>query len=254
MKKIFATTIILAITIFAVNAQRGGGLTTWFSIAGKAGYGSTMMLNLETISDENHVTYKYHSPSFFAGGRFGLTFGNYSGISSNVLYTQFQQGYNINTGSQEYEKTTKFSSLDFDVTLRLTSLTGFYFEVGPQFTKLNSVEQTTSISLPTDFEAAQKNAIDNYKPMWTKALLGMGFMPYKDDRIELSIGFRATYGFSSVITDNNQYFVVNDGVFAPNYTDPTTNPINLYGVLEFNYLFGYVQRATCGKITTKFFQ
>ncbi len=249
MKKI---TILLSLVMFVslfANAQKGK--VTWMSLAVKGGYGSSMMMHMESLTDDN-VTYKYFSPSYFVGGRFGLTFGNVVGVSTNVLYSNFMQGYSIDSSNVKYDKQTNFSALDFDVILRLTSETGFYFELGPKFTKINSITNTIPIS--SSSALINQNVIENYKPNWTSILLGMGFMPYRSDRVEVSLGFRASYGFSSIITDNNQYYAVKDVFYSPNYTDPTTNPIQLYGVVELNYLFGYFGTANCGKFKVILFK
>lgn len=233
-------------SLFA-NAQRGK--VTWMSLAVKGGYGSSMMMHMESLNDQN-VTYKYFSPSYFVGGRFGLTFGQVVGVSTNVLYSDFMQGYSIDNLGTKYDKQTDFKALDVDVTLRLTSPTSFYFEIGPKFTKINSITN----SMPPTSSIISVDVMDNYKPNWTSILLGMGFMPYRSDRVELSLGFRASYGFSSIITDNNQYYAVKDAVYSPTYTDPTTNPIQLYGVVELNYLFGYFGTANCGKFKVILFK
>lgn len=249
MKK---TTILLGLIIFTslfANAQKGK--VTWMSLAVKGGYGSSMMMHMESLNDQN-VTYKYFSPSYFVGGRFGLTFGQIVGVSTNVLYSNFMQGYSIDNQTLKYDKQTNFKALDFDVTLRLTSPTSFYFEIGPKFTKINSVTNT----IPTSNSSAfiEQDVQENYKPNWTSILLGMGFMPYRSDRVELSLGFRASYGISSIISDNNDYYAVKDALYSPTYTDPTTTPIQLYGVVELNYLFGYFGTANCGKFKVILFK
>ena len=250
MKKFIFTTVILMFLTLSMFAQRKQTNVTWMSLAAKGGYGSTMLLHVESLQDAN-IGYQYFSPTFFVGGRFGLTFGNYLGVSAEVLYHSFGQGYNITASSASYEKQTDFTALEYVFFFRFTSDLGFYAELGPKITKLSSISQSTTTSLPDpgiDLFLEPK-----YIDKWTNLIFGMGMRPIRTDRFEASIGIRASYGFSSIIEDDT-YFVLKDGVYSPSYVDTKTNPITVHGVIELNYIFGYFGTANCGKFKVKLFQ
>ena len=248
-KSIFIIFIILfsASTIFSQKK----GKVTWMSLAVKGGYGSSLLIHKESMEDSK-IQYNYFSPAFFVGGRFGLTFGNYIGVSSELLYQSFSQKYGITAPTESYQKQIDFKALEFDILLRFTSPTGFYAQIGPKFTKILSINQfTTGAVLPDpnlDLFAEQK-----YLEKWTNLIFEFGFMPYRNDRLEISIGLRGAYGFKSIINDES-YFVHNDGIYFKNYLDATTNPATLQAVIEINYMFGYFGIANCGKFKIKLFE
>ena len=247
MKKITITLFLIMFISLSLFSQKRGSVT-WMSLSAKGGFGSTLLMHQESLSDGN-VAYQYFSPAYFVGGRFGLTFGNYIGVSSELMYQAFSQKYDITTANSiNYQKQTNLAALEFDVLFRFTALTGIYLELGPKFTQLKNIKQTT-----TGVDLPELNPIQFYEEKWTNIIFGIGFMPFRTDRLEISVGVRGAYGFKSIISDDN-YYVVRDGVYSPNYLDPITNPITFQAVVEVNYIFGYFGIANCGKFKMKLFQ
>ncbi len=259
MKKITITliTILLVVTAYAQRDKRHqkGNEIKWFSLAVKGGYGTSILINKEAMNDKN-VTYEYFTPSFFYGGRFGFTFGNYVGVSYEYLLSEFGQKYSINnpTTKASYSKELKFKSSDQCVLFRYTNDFGFYLELGPKFTKISSVAETNSDAKV----AVHDNITQNYVSNYTSGLFGLGFMPFRGERVTLSLGVRASYGFSTMMNDS-KFFVLNDqhspnGYGTGTYTDNSTKPLNLNLVLELNYFFAFFGDASCGKGRLMFFQ
>jgi len=230
--------ILLTTSVFS---QRKGQYVNWLSMSVKGGYGVSALLNMDTYNDPN-VAPKYTSGSYFFGGRFGITYGENVGTSFEVNYTNFSQEFTIKSGTEFINNKTQFTSLDLIGLLRFTSTTGFYAEIGPKFSNIKSVTETPSI---------EKSILDNaYKTRYNSAILGLGFMPLITDRVTLSVGLRVNYGITDIINDNTQYFAVTDDKrYTPDniYTDSKTNVLQVHGVVELNYFFGYFGTANCGK-------
>jgi len=233
-------------------AQRRGSTINWLSLALKGGYGNTIMFNNDIMNDVN-ISQNYAAPSYAYGIRFGITHGDYVGISAEYLWSGFSQKYDIKRGTELYSRETKFVSTDILGLFRFTSDYGFYLELGPKFTTITQVSQTSDIVLPDP--SFDTNVKDNYVTKFNSGVLGMGFMPMRTERLTLSLGIRAAYSLNSIVA-NQSYFPVRDGYYTPVnvYSDATTNPLTLQLMAEFNYFFGFWGDASCGRGRLMFFQ
>jgi hypothetical protein len=251
MKK---TVFILLIGLFlttSIFAQKRGSTINWLSIAVKGGYGGSLLMNKDVFADKN-VTVNYMNGSYFVGGRFGWTFGDYVGLSFEVDYSSFGQEYDVTGTNENFNKKTSIKSLDLIPMFRFTGSTGFYAEIGPKFSTLKSIDETPTL----DISLYPGGLTNIYEEKYLSAILGLGFMPLILDRITLSIGVRANYGWKSLIASNTYYTVTDDRRYSPStpYTDATINLIQLQGVVEFNYFFGFFGDATCGRGRLMLFQ
>ena len=79
---------------------------------------------------------------------------------------------------------------------------------------------------------------------------GMGFMPYNGDRVQVSIGARAAYGFKNMVEDDQEPFY--DLTSQP-VTAETKN-LNVQILLEVNYFFAKFGTANCGRHGIEFFK
>lgn len=253
--RFFILIVCLFMAISGFAQRRGGSNVNWLSIAGKGGYGMSMLMNQESFSDMK-VSPNFLNGSYFFGGRLGWSIdfnsGSSIGVSFEVNYSTFGQEYDVNTGTENFNKKTTISSLDMFPVFRFQGATGFYLELGPKFSTLKSIEETplpSSIIYPSGLESI-------YNEKYTSGIFGIGFMPLMLDRITLSLGVRANYGWKSMTNSSTYYSVMDDGRYVPlePYSDATINLIQLQPVVEFNYFFGFFGDATCGRGRLMLFQ
>jgi hypothetical protein len=225
--------------------RRGGGSTIkWLSLAVKGGYGNSVFFNKE-IKNNPDASVNLLTPSNFIGGRFGLTYGDYVGISFEALSSNFGQRYDIRNNSIDYKKEFKMKSLDYLVLLRYTGETGFYAEAGPKFSTIKSVVVNNNFTSPAT------EATNNFVNKFNSIVFGFGLMPVRTERVTVSLGVRGGYSMSSIIANEN-YFPLRE--FGGTFTDNKTNPFTLQLVLEINYFFAFFGDASCGKGRLMFFQ
>ncbi|MFN8257490.1 MAG: hypothetical protein U0W24_17480 [Bacteroidales bacterium] len=254
MKKLII--VLLAMVLYATSglSQRRKNTTEvkWLSIALKGGYGGTVMFNTDVMSD-GKVTLNFLSPSYSYGGRFGITYGDHIGINYEPLFSGFGQEYNINDDVQPYAKNQRFTAFDNLLSLRYISNYGFYFEAGPQFSKLKSASVENDKT--GNFTDGGEDYLSNFSENYTSLVAGLGFAAHNGDRLQVNIGLRGTYTFGNLVANPN-YYVLDDGVYQPAggpFTS-TTNPFTLKLMVEVNYFFGFWGDATCGRGRLMFFQ
>jgi len=244
MKKI--AYLLIAFTFFFqnANAQRRTQTIKWFSIAAKVGYGNSVLLNVNNIEDK-HVEFNYLTPSLSYGGRFTFTYGDKIGFGSDVLLSSFGQKYTIDNNGDIYEKEISISSLDILPFFRYSGEKGGYFEIGPKFSNIKSIDVSNSVN--QNFTQNSENIDQYYSSQFTSIVLGFGLAVYKNERIDVNFGTRFAYSFTD-FTPGYTYNVVNDGYYIPEKDILTdTNPLSIQFILEVNYYFAFWGDATCGK-------
>ncbi|MBN1252781.1 MAG: PorT family protein [Bacteroidales bacterium] len=253
MKKLTFLILLLFVTsvIYSQHRKKRGSEVKWLSIAAKAGYGNSILINSNVMGD-NNITMDFLSPAYSFGGRFGVTYGDNFGLAFEVLSSGFSQKYDINDGNNTYSKTQKFTSLDYLIMFRYTSDYGFYFEAGPKFSNLKSA----SIENPSDFNFTDNETdyIANFKEKYNSIAIGMGFAIFRGERINFNLGLRGSYAITDIV-ENPNFYVLDDGVYLPEITTlAKTNPFSLKLMFEINYFFGFWGDASCGKGRIMFFQ
>lgn len=265
MKKILLLILIVLLTIPAFS-QRGrrGRNVTWFNLAPKAGFGTTLLINTDMMADEN-VSYNYFNPSNFIGGRFGIGFTENIELAVDVLSVNYGQSIdNIkfpDAPSTMYNKEVTFNSLDIAPMFRFTNDYGGYFEIGPQFVKLKEVSVTNSL---TEHFIDDLNIEDDFNTSYVNAVLGFGLAAYRspDDRLAVNLGVRLSYSLSDMMTqeDSQANTILHDSKFNIDaiehydvqYTGKETRPFTAFAVLEIKYDFAYFGIASCGKARLQF--
>jgi len=246
MKKTVYLLVVFAVLFQNADAQRRKQTIKWFSIAVKAGYGNSVLLNINNIEDK-HLSFNYLTPSFSYGGRFTFSYGDHLGFGADVLLSSFGQQYTIDNNGDIYDKNLKIKSLDILPFFRYTGDKAGYFEIGPKFSTVKSMTVTNSISNPNPPFLPTDNISDKYAPKFTSIVLGFGLAVYKNERLDINLGARFAYSFTD-FTPGHSYNVVDDGYYLPEKDILTpTNPLSVQGILEVNYFFGFWGNATCGK-------
>ncbi len=247
MKKSAILIIILLFTSVIYSQKRSkkrGTVVKWLSVEVKGGYGISMLMNKDAMTD-NNVTMDFVSPAYSYGGRFAITYGNALSISFEMLSSKFNQNYEINDGTNAYIKTQEFKSIDYLALIRYTSEYGFYFEAGPKFSNLKyaSVKNSETLNFLN-----QDNYIENFNEKYNSITAGMGFAIFRTDRLNVNLGLRGSYGFSDIVKVQS-FYALNDGVYKPEITSAVspTNPLSVKFMLGINYFFGFWGDASCGR-------
>ncbi|NPA69020.1 MAG: PorT family protein [Chlorobi bacterium] len=244
MKKIIFLLLIFSLLSQYTYAQRRKSTVKWFSIAAKAGYGNSVLLNIDNIEDGN-VEFDYLTPSLSLGGRFTFTYGNNLGFGLDILHSSFGQNYTIDNNGDIYEKNLDLTSLDILPFFRYSSDKGTYLELGLKFSNIKSIDVTNSVD--RNFTQNSDNIDDYYASNFTSMVLGFGIAVYKNERLDINLGTRFSYSFTD-ITPEYSFNVVDDGYYSPSKEVLSeTNPVSIQGILEINYFFAFWGDATCGK-------
>ncbi len=240
MKKFFLLVVFLSL-VFLLNAQRTSNFT-WFSISAKGGYGSSLLFNKPSF-DDNNITYSFFSPSYFFGGRFGLLFGEFVGVSAELSMNYFSQEYDISSNI-DFQRVLKANSFDYGFMLNLQTNTGFFFDIGPKFSTLKSAQLTTI----TENSDITLDRIAKFRPEFSSLAFGIGLKPVMTQIFEVKLGLRGAYTFSNFVNDPGYIIAADDNtLYYPLYIDEKTNPIQLMFQVELTYVFGRFGKASCGK-------
>lgn len=271
MKRLFIFLLIIAIcspTFAQRKRSRKGSVIKWLSIGVKGGGGNTIMYNPNILNDSK-LDVNYVSPSYFVGGRLGITIGDYVSLFGEACSAGYNSNYTLNevgANSLSYDKELKLKSLDYAVTFRYTSLTGVYVELGPKFIRLKSAEETNTLVEETQIqpsffsESGDYEPLDNYSQKLTTGIFGFGISPLRTDRLDLTLGLRFNFGFTDMFPDNktplNDGYYEYDADFDSSYNNPytATHLFNAQVVMEFNYVFGFWGDAACGKTRLMLFK
>ncbi|MBN2891693.1 MAG: hypothetical protein JXL97_07490 [Bacteroidales bacterium] len=235
-KTIFTLAIVfLSLSNFAQS-------TTWFSISARGGFGTAMFINVPSLEDSN-IDYGYFSPSYNYGGRFGFMFGDYVGVSGIVGMSTLSQNYDIH-GTSEIHRLLKTNTFDYGVLINLETPTGFYFEIGPKFSNLNSANLTTTgDNLNSTVDIKSK-----FSPEFTNLMFGIGMKVMMTKLFEIKVGLSGAYNFGGIVSESGYIIPAADKViYTPTYIDQKTNPAQLMFSVEFTYIFGRFGKASCGK-------
>ena len=247
MKKINLLLLVILLSTFSYGQSRRSSVN-WMSLAIKAGGGISAMNNSDIGNDIN-TSLDFLSPIKTYGLRFGLTHGDYVGLSFEGLKTDFAQRYNISSPTA-YTKTTTFVARELAVFLRYTGDYGFYAEFGPKITSLDSIVEDNSVTgnfFPTD------NLSEKYNMKYKSLILGVGFSAMRTQRVTITLGVRGSYSLDDVTLDD--YSIMNDGIYVPDYLPiAETRPFSLQIMAELNYFFAFWGDASCGRGRIMFFQ
>lgn len=219
----------------AITAQS----QVWFEAAAKGTYGYKGFLN-SNIMDDGRVNYQL-TPGYAYGGRFGINFGYYNGISFELLLADNKQKFGV--------EGPLGSTLDYNInwkTQDLYLLYRFYgqktfVEIGPKLSKIQKVSQTISnVDFPV---VAGKDYQDYYS-----AALGFGTYVFGAANFSLMLGARVEYAFQDFVGSEGQRRNLPLPTLVPTYTNyKSSNPYSAQICLEFNFGLGYFAKAACGR-------
>lgn len=242
MKKI---TLILSIFICTQVVYAQG----WIEAGIKGGGGVNFLINKNFYSDHNFSPKL--SFGYMYGGKIGINFNESHSITIDVTSSVFEQKYNysiLNADSLTrtiYSGSLGFNTIDFLLMYRKAS-DGGYIEIGPQYSMVSK------IIMKSEDPAAQTSASDisaNMEKAYYAAAFGFGGYLVGTENFRITIGFRATYGLSDLISSKGK----ENGFPISKYeNNKSTNPLTGMMVLEMNYDVGYFARSKCKKRKLRF--
>ncbi|MFH1321767.1 MAG: outer membrane beta-barrel protein [Bacteroidota bacterium] len=226
MKRLIINIILLLLTINTYSQIFfDGGL--------KGMFGTTWLINENIFKDPdyNHQI----SPGYFVGGKLGLNFNESVEVVSEVLYSTFKQSFTIDDYG---DKVIKINSIDIPLMIRHNKSSGSYFEIGPQLSLLQKVDET---GFNQDNDASTY-----FDDKYLSGVISFGGYMIGWDNFGISVGFRLVFSMVDIVSggvaDPETY---KDKVASYDSYKPTY-PLSAGLVIEFNYDLGYLAKTPCG--------
>ncbi|HMG14068.1 MAG TPA: hypothetical protein VK590_01405, partial [Saprospiraceae bacterium] len=187
MKKLGILVIVLI--SFQTNAQ------VWFEAAFKGAYGYAGFLN-KNIMDDGRVNYKLNTGLSY-GGRFGVNFGYYNGVSIEALIADNTQKFDVEgqNGGHTANYDINWKALDLYLLYRFYGNKTF-LEIGPKLSQLSSISQSPYIG--RELVKGQ-----DYKDYWSGAL-GFGTYIFGVYNFSMMLGARFEYCFGDLVGDQGK--------------------------------------------------
>ena len=225
---------ILVIVLFSLQANS----QVWFEAAFKGTYGFTGFLN-KNIMDDGRVNYKLTSGLAY-GGRFGVNFGYYNGISIEALLADNTQKFDVEgqNGGPTVNYDINWKALDLYLLYRLYGNKTF-LEIGPKLSQLRSINQTPAPGSPL-----VKG--EDYKDYWSGAL-GFGTYVFGVYNFSMMLGARFEYSFQDLVGDSGKEKNLPLHTLPAYETYKVSSPFTAKICLEFNFGLGYFAKAACGR-------
>ncbi|MBL7832185.1 MAG: hypothetical protein JNK41_14250 [Saprospiraceae bacterium] len=215
----------------------------WFEAAAKGTYGFKGFLNTN-IMDDGRVNYEL--PTGYAyGGRFGVNFGYYNGVSIEALLANNTQKFEVEGptgGTQNYS--INWKATDLYLLYRLYGEKTF-LELGPKLSRLSSVDQ---IITTNNIDAKYPVVIgEDYRDYWSAAL-GFGTYVFGVSNFSLMLGARFEYALQDFVGEQGKAKNLPLPTLTPAYTNyKSSSPYSIQVCMELNFGLGYFAKAACGR-------
>ena len=228
--------LFLALFLFTINLS-GQKVYLWLDAGIKGGYGPNMLINADILNGSN-MNPKLNG-SYSAGGKIGINFGEYYGITFDGMYSQFKSQFLYKpdaSATQQVINDYRWTAVDIFPLFRYNRSIN-YVELGPKISLVQNVRQANNSSTFTDVSS-------QFTETNFAAVFGFGWYAAGDDAFTVIVGARMGYQFGDFITpegyenDQIKLGLVEGG--AP------TRPGFLQLVVEFNWGLGYYAKTVCG--------
>ena len=233
MQKILIAAIAMLISV-ATIAQKE---IVWFDVGLKVQYGATGLFN-SGIADSESVDYII-SKGYGLGGKLGINFG-YNGLAIDVMTSTGTQEFDNVMDKENANPKVDYKSLDLYLLFRHAKNLG-YFEIGPKFSFVNSVEYTDELG-------ASRNVKDDYNSNFISGVVGFGAnVMGTDGAFSGILGLRFEYGLTDAVSDagaENSAPLYDPSIYTEGLK--STNPIFAGVVFELNWGVGAFAVAQCG--------
>ena len=236
MKKAILLIIFALFSIFTFAQEK----IVWLGVAPRFGYGTSYFVNTRQIFQDENIVISPFTPSMSYGGRFSLGFGDGSiSLSLEVMKNTYNQLFTVVDSSNKVNPySASLSTLSSSLLFKVYSLTGFYFEFGPQIQQLQrAMLNNTGIT-------------EHIKPRFFAGEFGLGFMPLISQMFEISLGIRGVVSTGSIMADDFNLYSS-----SPNYSASVGNNtllVSFMPMIDVNFVFGKMGRASCGAFRIMF--
>lgn len=232
MKKLIFT-IYLSCSLLLAYSQ------PWFDVGLKGGIGTSFMYN-QKIFDDQEVIHKF-KPGYNFGAKLGFNFIQEHQITFDVLKSSLVQGFEYSTPENpKLNREFSFDAIDMLLMYR-SNRGGTYFEVGPQWTTISNAsysdEGEDMIQPLTASEILNKSNFG--------MAVGFGGYIFGTDNFGVSTGFRLSYMFNDLATDEGRN--INFPILKTSENSKATHNLSAMFVVEVNYDFGYLVSSSCGQ-------
>ncbi len=247
--------ILFSIQIYAqrTKTRKHYNVAQWYSFAFKGGFGTSYLIN-KNIGEDVNVVSEFFTPSYSAGARIGVSFGDNFGIFFESLYYSFGQSYELSKFRPKkfvYNKRVELTSIDYALLLRYAGGSGRYFEIGLKKSSLLTAKITNSIENPNFYPT--DSILNAFYKNYNNMFVGVGLALSRKPRTEFNVGLRFNFALSNIISNEN--LIMDDGLYQPIYKEhKSMKPVTIHLMAEYNYYFGFYTQATCGKSGAKFFE
>jgi hypothetical protein len=234
--------LVCYLSVVNMNAQK---VYAWMDAGLKVGYGLTGMMNSNLFDDKN---YEHHLTTGSAfGAKLGLFIGLYDGITVDFMFSDNNQTFDFNVGTNNYPHEIKWKNYDLAVLYRMQK-DGLYLEIGPQFSFVNKVTQENPLDVETDVKKY-------YSTNYISGVFGIGGYILNYEQFTTMLGIRLGYGFTDMINDEGKKVTPNPYPTPKQekiYNSKSTNAAFVQLSLEFNFALGYYGRSACSKRSSLF--
>ncbi len=225
--------ICFLLTSLSASAQE-----IWIEAALKGGFGASFLLNKNIFDDDTHA-YQVAS-GYNYGGKFAVNFGPYNGVSLEGLLSKggAKWQYDNELLGNDLINEVEWKSIDALVLFRHIN-NRVYFELGPKYSIVRSVNQTV---LSEDLE----DVADMYEKNYISGVLGFGGYITGTETFSLGLGLRFHYGLTDFVNGDGQKAGFPNPVrFIPYESDAVTRPALAEFMIEFNFGIGHWAQSAC---------
>lgn len=199
-------------------------ILTFFSSAQVFMLGGKGLLNYTTFMNDNaNINGAKLDKEFTLGGQGGIYFRYYFNeatyysntnisLAIELLFGGYGQKYKLNTADTSYQLKINVSSMDIPVMVHVRGQAGLYAEAGVSFGMINGVKQDFSRNPETNPASgiSGKSVDSAFVKNNLSGIFGFGIDSELNDQLNLTIGFRLTYGLTDLTEPQKNY--------APDYT------------------------------------
>lgn len=231
MRKTILLTLVLFVFSISAKAQ------VWLELGPKAAFGPSGYFNSTLANDSQHdyslnLAYSYGlAMGINVGDRHGFNFEGLTG-------TYFQDlTYRPNTGTS-IRNSLEWEVFDLYALYRYYPESGMYLEVGPKYTIIDEISQTSGIQpVPVDGQ---------YEESYVSGVLGIGAFLSGSEALVFKAGLRAEYGLTDIVTADgmaNGYPSIDSDLMSQG----DTTPFRISFGLELSFGVGGIAKGACGR-------
>ena len=239
MKSLYVFFILyLPLSIFAQS---------WVDLGIKGGWGANLIINNNLFND-NAYNHKLSSGYSF-GGKIGFNFNQEHEITFDAMFTTFRQGFTYSIEDTINDVTTNYSSeFGFNavnlILMYRRNKNGSYLEFGPCISFLQSPYFKDGAN---DYIMGANNFNLNNQGL----VLGFGSYIVGTENFGITSGIRITHYLSDLLSEEGKNNLLFSSKQYDSYTPSKALFIEL--VLEANFDFAYMAKASCGRKKILFF-